>query len=160
MSAGGALQLRDIHLPAEPGWWPPAPGWWLLATLVAVLAWFMLRVVRRQLRLRRRRRQMMAALDALLAATPVDTQPLQLLAGLSELLRRACRNYAPEALGRAGEEWLEFLDGDDPLQPFSRGPGRILLDGPYRPTVDATQVTALLPAVRARLRRLAETDHA
>ena len=34
------LQLRDIHLPADPGWWPPAPGWWLLAAvLVALLAW-------------------------------------------------------------------------------------------------------------------------
>ena len=33
-------QLRDIHLPAAPGWWPPAIGWWLLAMVVAgVLAW-------------------------------------------------------------------------------------------------------------------------
>ena len=33
-------QLRDIHLPAAPGWWPPAIGWWLLAIVVAgALAW-------------------------------------------------------------------------------------------------------------------------
>ena len=34
------LALRDIHLPAPVGWWPPAPGWWLLAGLMlAVIIW-------------------------------------------------------------------------------------------------------------------------
>ena len=34
------LPLRDIHLPAPVGWWPPAPGWWLLAGLMlAVIIW-------------------------------------------------------------------------------------------------------------------------
>ncbi|MBP6325901.1 MAG: DUF4381 domain-containing protein, partial [Dokdonella sp.] len=27
MNADGP-QLRDIHLPPDPSWWPPAPGWW------------------------------------------------------------------------------------------------------------------------------------
>ena len=34
------LQLRDIHLPAEPSWWPPAPGWWLLAILLMARVWW------------------------------------------------------------------------------------------------------------------------
>ena len=32
-------QLRDIHAPPLPAWWPPAPGWWLLyGAAVAALA--------------------------------------------------------------------------------------------------------------------------
>ena len=32
-------QLRDIHVPLSPEWWPPAPGWWLFALIVLALAW-------------------------------------------------------------------------------------------------------------------------
>lgn len=33
-------QLRDLHLPDVPGWWPPAPGWWVLAILLSTLLAF------------------------------------------------------------------------------------------------------------------------
>jgi hypothetical protein len=38
-------QLRDIHMPAEISWWPPAIGWWILLILFlaagafAIWAW-------------------------------------------------------------------------------------------------------------------------
>ncbi|MED5340321.1 MAG: DUF4381 domain-containing protein, partial [Pseudomonadota bacterium] len=34
-------QLRDVHLPLEPGWWPPAPGWWLLICICIVAVFFL-----------------------------------------------------------------------------------------------------------------------
>lgn len=44
-------QLRDIHLPATGGFWPPAPGWWLLALILllslAGLCWLLHRRHRR-----------------------------------------------------------------------------------------------------------------
>jgi hypothetical protein len=30
-------QLRDIHLPADIGWWPLAPSWWILMIALATL---------------------------------------------------------------------------------------------------------------------------
>jgi hypothetical protein len=37
-----------------------------------------------------------------------------------------------QVAGLAGEQWLKFLDGNDPQQPFSKGVGRSLIDAPYR----------------------------
>ena len=46
------LPLRDVHLPAAPGGWPPAPGWWLLSGALRLGLGG-----RVALRLRRRRRR-------------------------------------------------------------------------------------------------------
>jgi len=51
VAADQLQQLRDIHLPEAPGWWPPAPGWWLLAAAgLAALVWLGLRLHARRRR--------------------------------------------------------------------------------------------------------------
>ena len=29
--------LRDIHIPKEPSWWPPAIGWWIIFAAIIVI---------------------------------------------------------------------------------------------------------------------------
>lgn len=151
MSAATGPVLRDIHLPAEPGWWPPAPGWWLLATLVlALLAWLCWRLLRHW-RQRRARRVLQRELESACVRHSGDADAAALVAEISALLRRAAMRHAPHASKLQHVQWLAFLDGDDPSQPFQRGPGRLLLDGPYRSHIPRQQADALVRVVRTRL---------
>ncbi|MCI2262776.1 DUF4381 family protein [Xanthomonas indica] len=137
------LPLRDVHLPPAPAWWPPAPGWWMLAAvLLLAIAAVLFVWIRRRQRVQRWQRQFDAA-------TRAGEPPAQ-VAAVSELLRRAAQRRDPAAATLQGEDWLRFLDGGDKRQAFSAGPGRVLLDGGYRPSVDPAQVQALLPLARRR----------
>ncbi len=143
---------RDIHLPPAPGWWPPAPGWWLLAALVLAALWWLGRHGCRRRRIRSRRRQVLARFDRVVEDATLP--PGERLGELSALLRRAALAGAAARAGLTGEDWLRFLDGDDPARPFSRGPGRALLSAPYRPDSDPAVLAALGPLLRKRLGEL------
>lgn len=101
-------QLRDIHLPASGGFWPPAPGWWLLtllglAALAAVMAWYWRR--RRRNRWRAEAQKALRTLAQHAQATPAW------FAELNTLLKRVARichpSQQPESL--SGEAWARFL---------------------------------------------------
>lgn len=141
--------LRDIQLPAEPGLWPPAPGWWLLALVMLALTVWSARRLHARWRLRQRRQRLLGELGRLLAAAD---DPVARLQAASQLLRRAARRDHPQALLLRDEAWLRFLDGSLAGQPFSRGAGRLLLDGPFRPQLAAEEVEPVLQLVRLRLR--------
>ena len=141
------LPLRDVHLPAAPGVWPPAPGWWLLlGVLLLGLAVF----VALRLRRRHRRRRWQSLFDAALAAA---SAPAARVGRASDLLRRAARRCDPSAARLQGEAWLRFLDGEQG-RAFSEGPGRLLLDGGYRRTVEGSELDAALAVARARFLEL------
>lgn len=140
MSAATTLALRDVQLPATPSWWPLPVGWWLVIGAVALLAlawgawrWHRQRVRRRWLQLFDARMQQ--------AASPVEE-----VAAIAELLRRAARQHRPGAELLQGTAWLAFLDEKN-SRAFSEGDGALLLDGGYRPRVD--------PEAAQRLRHLA-----
>ena len=153
------LPLRDLHLPAEIGWWPLAPGWWLLlAIAVAGLGWQLYRLFRRW-RANRARRAALRQLDRI-ARDFAQTNDLPGLGRqLSELLRRALLAYAPraEVAGLTGERWLSWLDRGLETPLFVSGPGRPIHSLPYRnPAPEQAEASdvdadALLDAVRVRL---------
>jgi hypothetical protein len=139
----GIDQLRDIHGIQSVPWWPPALGWWLIAATIVILcylAWRWRTSIRlripplpvfnigswrwdaaRQLRALRRRAQ---------------EQDIKQTAGeLSELLRRVAmaRLGRDTCAGLTGEDWLDWLKGNDPAGFDWSSGGRLLLDAPYAP---------------------------
>lgn len=149
-------ELIDILLPAAPGFWPPAPGWWVLALLLTAVLILLGLLLRRRLRMRAELAWLRAALDALGERFPEPQQAAERTAALAVLLRRMVLRHHPDSAALSGEPWLEFLDGDDPARPFSRGDGRLLLDAPYRRSVDPAQAVTLETLVRASLPRWLE----
>ncbi|MCX7556437.1 DUF4381 domain-containing protein [Xanthomonadaceae bacterium JHOS43] len=144
-------QLADIHLPGAPSWWPPSPGWWVLGValmgLVVMVAWWW----RRRWQQARLRAMLRSEFQAILAATSLPGDEARQVAALSILLRRAAMRFAPQSATLQGEAWLHFLDADDPARPFTEGPGRVLIDGPYRASVNPDAAKALVACVGPRL---------
>jgi hypothetical protein len=133
VSADPLAALRDIHLPGDPSWWPPAPGWWVLATLLAALAFACARWLPRAWRRRGARRDALRELEALRRHRVAPA----LVAELSVLLRRVAmsRDLRREVAGLSGESWLAYLDREAPEtappDAFRHGPGRCLASAPY-----------------------------
>ncbi|HED16994.1 MAG TPA: DUF4381 domain-containing protein [Gammaproteobacteria bacterium] len=139
------LQLRDIHLPVEPGFWPPAPGWWILAVLLlALLAWVGWIAVRRY-HLHRSRQRILAMLGELEQEANNNTTP-ERIAQISILLRRlALMRYPRQRVAAlTGADWLSFLDESGGQGNFSQGAGQVLATGPYQPTLPSDLDTRAL----------------
>ncbi len=145
------LPLRDIHLPAEPLWWPPAPGWWILfALIISIMAlvwwWY-----RRRQRIKRSAVNMARQeLELLQSKYNTHRDARQTIADLSILLRRLSISAYPrtETASLTGEEWLQFLDRPLTDTPFTRGAGRILVEAPYRPEVKEEELIPLIALCR------------
>jgi hypothetical protein len=146
--------LRDYHLPEAVSWWPPAPGWWLLLALLLLvglaLAWWTLRLRR----CRAAARQAAHELKALRAALTEQRDSAAFIRGLSRLLRRYALAAFPgeTAAALTGEDWLAFLDAHGGDGRFRDGPGRQLVEAPYRPAADVA-ADELADLVRDWIRR-------
>jgi hypothetical protein len=149
------LPLRDIHLPAPLGWWPPAPGWWLLAVIVpvalALLFWLYKRLSRKTA---------VKAAQQALAALRLDAalDERQKLAALSVLFRRTAVSLFPraETANLTGEAWLAFLQRPLNDARFTEE-GRLLIDAPYRrEEPDAEAVKALFKLYEDWLKAVAK----
>ncbi len=118
-------QLADIHLPAPVSFWPPAPGWWVLAILLLVAGFLLLR------NLLARRRQRLVCQHALgelercfqqLANTgdnDYKTLKLRFVNEFNSVLRRVALVHFPQAnvASLGGQAWVDFIrqKGDSSL---------------------------------------------
>jgi len=148
-------QLRDYHLPEPVGWWPPAPGWWLLALLTLILMGLLLRGLWRWRTRRIARRAALGELKTLEAEYARGGDANALLRGVSRLLRRFALARFPrrQVAGLGGEPWLAFLQRQHPDGGFLDGPGRLLLDAPYRPEPAVRQLPELVQLARRWISR-------
>lgn len=144
MQPAQELVLRDIHRVPAPPLWPPAPGWWLVFALLLavglVLAWWL-----------RRRRRHRRAIETLFdeALREAGDGPAQ-VAAMSSLLRRAARRHHADADVLDGEDWLAVLDAGAKPPLFQSAAGRLLVEGLYRPHIDAGELERLRHAARTR----------
>jgi hypothetical protein len=149
------LPLRDIHLPDAISWWPPALGWWLLLAVLLLFLFGFVMIIRQWVRTTLRK-EALKAFDRIEKSFYASENGAQCLADVSLLLRRVClsRNLARSAAGVTGKAWLELLDKSLKKPEFSKGIGRLLLTGPYRPHVQQTEVAELLKLCRKWMERL------
>ncbi len=157
MSNDGPV-LRDIHLPADPSWWPPAPGWWVLAVLLVVALAVAARAVLRRRRERRWQQRVQAEVERMAAAHAAQPDHARLAGEVSELLRRASLLLDPQAAALHGEAWLGFLDARGGSDDFTRGVGRVLLDAPWRRSA-SFDADALIALTQRWLARALEGGH-
>ena len=110
----------------------------LVLVVAAIWVW--------QWRARRARQRWLELFDA-----EVDQagSPVLQVAAIASLLRRAARRYQPGAERLQGPAWLAFLDENN-SRAFSDGDGALLLDGGYRPSVDAEAAQRLRVLARRR----------
>lgn len=147
------LPLRDIHLPAPIGWWPPAPGWWALLILLTGIFLLLLWLWRK----RQEQRQLdwfgLAKVELEHLQTRYRNEPLILVRELSVLLRRvAISLYGRERVaGLTGNAWLSFLDKTAGKNLFKDKFDNLLTEIPYRADAEA-ETRALIAAIHEWLK--------
>ena len=147
------LQIKDIHLPAAISWWPFALGWWMALglLLLMVIAWRYRHQIRTWFAPSVRSIALLQ-LDEIVREDHLSTQ--QKVRRVSQLLRQSAISHGlrDQAAGLTGEQWLQFLDDDNPQKPFSTGIGRSLIDAPYRPHAEL-DIDALVELTRSWLKQ-------
>lgn len=139
-------QLADIHTAGAPGWWPPAPGWWLLAIVLLLILYRLIRAGMQKLAVRRRRQAWLQELQSLATEYDPAVKPHDYLAALNRLFRAvALRAFPDTACAKLqGEAWVAFLGG---LLPEGEAVDNLaaLATGPYEPAprFDAEALRAL-----------------
>lgn len=135
--------LRDIHLPAEPGWWPLAIGWWIIIVLAFIIISTLLFIQYNKHK----------AKQAQVNSKPVfsiqfykdqlanikkqyqqDQNNLELIQATSMLLRKFCIAHSADAAQLTEQAWLQHLDNTFKTHHFSTLYSDTLTKSNYAPS--------------------------
>lgn len=147
-------QLRDIHLPQDPAWWPPAPGWWLLALICIGLIIWAARGLRAAYRRRRPLKLARGYYDEIYSAfSRGEIDGPTYLQQTNELLKRLYIHGLGDDQARSANDanWLSYLDERFGGNAFSQGPGIQLGNQRFQPAPEADP-EALHPLVTKLIR--------
>jgi hypothetical protein len=119
MNGDPLAALRDIQLPPDPGWWPPAPGYLLIGGLLAGLTLLVIAAVAWRRHRRRRAPTLGMRVREELARVrrhfAVHANAQQLLNELSGLLRRAAiARHGSSVASLSGRAWAAHLAKSSP----------------------------------------------
>jgi hypothetical protein len=151
--------LHDNVVPQPVSLFPATPAWLVvLAVLLAVLAWGVLRVLQRR-RQDRYRRESAAELRGIEARLGSVTTRDAALVELPVLVKRVALHLAArdEVAGLSGLAWLAFLDRTWKGETFATGPGSLLPQIAYgtparRRAIGSEEMAQLLAVLRSWVR--------
>lgn len=126
-------QLKDIHLPAPVGWWPPAPGWYFVLALIVFFISFISYRAYKHYGYALAKKQALILLDRYQEHYERDHNVPLTSAHISELLRRVALVYFPrtQVASLHGEAWLQFLNQTSKGIDFN-SVRTLLLDAPFK----------------------------
>ena len=125
--------LRDIHLPASIGWWPPAPGWWVLTVLILLLSAALWRWNARRRQAAEAKIQALTLIENCQINYQVTGDRPCAASEISVLLRRVALAYFPrkQVAGLQGDAWIDFLNSTGKNIDFNTVRDSLLLS-PYQ----------------------------
>lgn len=106
------LELRDIHLPTDPSYWPLAPGWWVLIVIALILAYFLLKKLAKIRKTNHINNLMQQELSAVRESYTKHNDKHQLAVDISTLLNRFVIHVLKDsrASSLTGDSWIAYLN--------------------------------------------------
>ena len=106
--------LRDIHLPAEIGNWPPAPGWYALAAVILLIIAVLCLWLWRRHRQNAWRRAALLELDGIVSeyqahSSTTSEDKARCYQQINLLLKRITHQNDSHAASLSGGAWAEYL---------------------------------------------------
>ncbi len=117
-----ALELRDIHLPADPSIWPLAFGWWILIIVVGIIVYFVYKKWAKLKQLKQVNQLLQSELLSIRNNFKQHQDKHRLAADISELLKRFVRHVLKDsnATSLTGQDWIEYLNSRVDSDVFTR----------------------------------------